>query len=94
MSKARIGIVLVAILLTSSIGLINPLLLKLLIDVAIPRLDFGLLNLFVGLMIVLPIVCYALMTLEVWLVFWALNYYNPEEHPKVSKAELDYIQLT
>ncbi|SFP42550.1 MFS transporter, ACS family, hexuronate transporter [Geopseudomonas sagittaria] len=28
----------------------------------------------------------------VWLVFWALNYYNPEEHPKVSKAELEYIQ--
>ncbi|MNF57455.1 putative galactarate transporter [compost metagenome] len=28
----------------------------------------------------------------VWLVFWALNYYNPEEHPKVSKAELAYIQ--
>ncbi|MCM2318398.1 MAG: MFS transporter [Pseudomonas sp.] len=28
----------------------------------------------------------------IWLVFWALNYYNPEEHPKVSKAELEYIQ--
>jgi ATP-binding cassette subfamily B protein len=36
--------------------LINPILLKLLIDDAIPKLDFGLLNLYVGLMIVLPIV--------------------------------------
>ena len=54
--KARIAIVLSAILLTSFIGLINPILLKLLIDVAIPQRDFGLLNLFVGLMIVLPIV--------------------------------------
>ncbi len=49
-------VVLVAILLTSFIGLINPILLKLLIDDAIPRRDFGLLNLFVGLMIALPIV--------------------------------------
>jgi ATP-binding cassette subfamily B protein len=54
--KAQVAVVLVAILLTSFIGLINPLLLKLLIDEAIPKLDFGLLNLFVGLMIVLPIV--------------------------------------
>src|SRR5258705_5107370 len=54
--KARIAIVLSAILLTSFIGLINPILLKLLIDVAIPQRDFGLLNLFVGLMVVLPIV--------------------------------------
>ena len=54
--KAQVGVVLVAILLTSFIGLVNPILLKLLIDEAIPKLDFGLLNLFVGLMIVLPIV--------------------------------------
>ena len=53
--RAQVGIVLVAILATSFIGLINPILLKLLIDVAIPKLDFGLLNLFVGLMIALPI---------------------------------------
>jgi ATP-binding cassette subfamily B protein len=54
--KPQITVVLVAILLTSFIGLINPYLLKLLIDEAIPRRDFGLLNLFVGLMIALPIV--------------------------------------
>ena len=54
--KGQVAIVLVAILFTSLIGLINPILLKLLIDIAIPQRDFGLLNLFVGLMIVLPIV--------------------------------------
>ncbi len=54
--QPQIAVVLAAILLTSFIGLINPYLLKLLIDEAIPRRDFGLLNLFVGLMIALPIV--------------------------------------
>ena len=54
--RAEVVIVLVAILATSFIGLINPILLKLLIDDAIPKLDFGLLNLYVGLMIALPIV--------------------------------------
>jgi ATP-binding cassette subfamily B protein len=54
--KAQVAVVLAAILLTSFIGLINPILLKLLIDIAIPQRDWGLLNLFVGLMIVLPIV--------------------------------------
>jgi ATP-binding cassette subfamily B protein len=54
--KLQVGVVIVAILATSLIGLVNPILLKLLIDVAIPELDWGLLNLFVGLMIVLPIV--------------------------------------
>jgi ATP-binding cassette subfamily B protein len=54
--RFQVGVVLGAILLTSVIGLVNPILLKLLIDEAIPKLDFGLLNLFVGLMIVLPIV--------------------------------------
>jgi len=54
--RPQIGVVLVAILLTSFIGLANPYLLKLLIDEAIPQRDFGLLNLYVGLMIALPIV--------------------------------------
>ena len=54
--RPQIAVVLFAILLTSFIGLINPILLKLLIDEALPKRDFGLLNLFVGLMIVLPIV--------------------------------------
>ena len=54
--RLEVAVVLSAILATSFIGLINPILLKLLIDEAIPRLDFGLLNLYVGLMIALPIV--------------------------------------
>ena len=54
--RFQVGVVLVAILATSLIGLVNPYLLKLLIDEAIPQRDWGLLNLFVGLMIVLPIV--------------------------------------
>jgi ACS family hexuronate transporter-like MFS transporter len=28
----------------------------------------------------------------VWLMFWLLMYRNPEEHPRVSRAELDYIR--
>ena len=48
--------VLLTIVVTSLLGLINPYLLKLLIDEALPQRDFGLLNLFVGLMIVVPIV--------------------------------------
>ncbi|HUQ44373.1 MAG TPA: ABC transporter ATP-binding protein [Candidatus Limnocylindria bacterium] len=54
--RGQVAIVLIAILITSFVGLINPILLKLLIDIAIPQRDWGLLNLFVGLMIVLPIV--------------------------------------
>jgi ATP-binding cassette subfamily B protein len=54
--KGQVAVVLVAILFTSLIGLVNPILLKLLIDIAIPQRDWGLLNLFVGLMIALPIV--------------------------------------
>ena len=54
--RAKIVVVLLAILLTSLIGLVNPLLLKLLIDVAIPEQNWLLLNVFVGLMIILPIV--------------------------------------
>jgi ATP-binding cassette subfamily B protein len=54
--RPEVVVVLVAILLTSFIGVINPILLKLLIDVAIGHRDWLLLNVFVGLMIVLPIV--------------------------------------
>lgn len=28
----------------------------------------------------------------IWLIFWGLKYYNPEDHPTVSKEELSYIQ--
>jgi ATP-binding cassette subfamily B protein len=52
----QVAVVLVAILVTSLLGIVNPLLLKALIDVAIPQQDFFLLNVFVGLMIVIPII--------------------------------------
>jgi len=54
--KAEVLVVLVAIVLTSFLGVINPILLKLLIDVAIGHSDLGLLYLFVILMITIPIV--------------------------------------
>jgi len=54
--RSRVAVVVVAILATSLLGLINPYLLKLLIDDALPNRDFGRLNLYVGLMIALPIV--------------------------------------
>ena len=51
----QVVVVLVAILATSLIGLINPYLLKLLIDDVIVGGDYAKLNLYVGLMIALPI---------------------------------------
>ena len=54
--RLAVAAVLVTIVVTSLLGIINPYLLKLLIDEALPQRDFGLLNLFVGLMIVVPIV--------------------------------------
>jgi ATP-binding cassette, subfamily B, bacterial len=43
--RAGVALVLLTIVLTSLLGLINPYLLKLLIDEALPQRDFGLLNL-------------------------------------------------
>jgi ATP-binding cassette subfamily B protein len=54
--RLQVGAVVVMIVVTSLLGLINPWLLGQLLDVAIPRRDFGLLNLFVGTMIAAPIV--------------------------------------
>jgi ATP-binding cassette subfamily B protein len=53
--RAYVLVVLVAILLTSLIGLVNPLLLGVLLDEVIIGGDYDKLNLYVGLMIVLPI---------------------------------------
>ena len=53
--RLHLVLIVVMILTTSLLGLINPWLLGQLIDRAIPQRDFGLLNLFVGLMIVLPV---------------------------------------
>jgi len=54
--RLAVSAVLVTIVITSLLGIINPYLIKLLIDEALPQRDFGLLNLFVGLMIIVPIV--------------------------------------
>src|SRR3989304_9337711 len=54
--KPAVAVVLGAILLISLIGIVNPILLKLLIDDAIPNQDQQKLNLYVGLMIILPII--------------------------------------
>jgi ATP-binding cassette subfamily B protein len=54
--RGKITFVLGAILVTSCLGVVNPILLKLLLDVAIPRRDFGLLNLYVGLMVLIPVI--------------------------------------
>lgn len=54
--RLPIAVSILAILATSGLGLVNPFLLKLLIDDAIPSLDLAKLNLYVGLMIVVPIV--------------------------------------
>ena len=53
--RTAVVVVMSSIVLTALIGVINPYLLKLLIDDAIPNKDFAQLNLYVGLMIVLPI---------------------------------------
>jgi ATP-binding cassette, subfamily B, bacterial len=54
--RTQVFVVLGAILVTSCLGVINPILLKLLIDVAIGHLDWAMLNLFVALMVFIPIV--------------------------------------
>jgi ATP-binding cassette, subfamily B, bacterial len=54
--RLEVGVVTFAILATSLIGLVNPYLLKLLIDDVIVGHQYDRLNLYVGLMIVLPVV--------------------------------------
>ena len=52
----QVLLVMTSIVITSLLGIINPYLLKLLIDVAIPEQDFFLLNVFVIAMIVIPVI--------------------------------------
>jgi len=54
--QLQVVVVLVAILATSLIGLVNPLLLGVLLDQVIIGEDYTNLNLYVGLMIILPII--------------------------------------
>src|SRR5262249_6393558 len=54
--RFRIFVVLVAIIVTSLLGLVNPFLLKALIDNVFGAQDYSKLNLYVGLMIAVPII--------------------------------------
>lgn len=54
--RSRVALVVLAIIASSLVGLVNPLLLKLIIDDAIPNRDMRMLNVYVGLMILAPIV--------------------------------------
>ena len=54
--RLQVTVVLAAIIVTSVLGLINPILLKLLIDDALPSQDWLKLNVYVGLMVVVPVV--------------------------------------
>lgn len=54
--RVQVALVLVAILVIALLGIVNPILLKLIIDGAILHRDLGKLTLYVGLMIVIPIV--------------------------------------
>src|SRR6188508_3519735 len=54
--RLSVGAVLFTIVVTSLLGLINPYLLKLLIDEAIPQENLQLLVLYTGLMIIIPII--------------------------------------
>jgi ATP-binding cassette, subfamily B, bacterial len=53
--RPQVAVVVAALLLTSLLGLINPYLLKLLIDEVIVGRDYSRLNFYVGLMIAIPI---------------------------------------
>jgi ATP-binding cassette subfamily B protein len=54
--RAQVAITIVAILVTAVIGLVNPFLLRAIIDDAIPEKNLDKLYLFVGLMVLLPII--------------------------------------
>ena len=65
--KSRVAISIVAILITAALGLVNPLLLKLIIDDAIANDDLQKLYLYVGLMIILPIISGLIGVGQTWL---------------------------
>lgn len=65
--RGRLAVIGVAILGSSVVGLANPYLLKLLIDDAIPRRDIGLLALYAGLMVVVPIINGGIGLAQAWL---------------------------
>ncbi|MEZ4562503.1 MAG: ABC transporter ATP-binding protein [Thermomicrobiales bacterium] len=65
--RGQVALTVVAIALVAAIGLVNPLLLKLIIDDAIPNRDVRELSFYVGLMIVLPIITGLIGIGQTWL---------------------------
>jgi ATP-binding cassette subfamily B protein len=65
--RGRLAIIGAAILGSSILGLANPYLLKLLIDDAIPKRDIGLLAIYAGLMVVVPIINGGIGLAQAWL---------------------------
>ena len=65
--RGRLAVIGVAILGSSILGLANPYLLKLLIDEAIPKRDIGLLAIYAGLMVVVPIINGGIGLAQAWL---------------------------
>jgi ATP-binding cassette subfamily B protein len=65
--RKRVALSVFLILLTAGIGLVNPILLKLIIDDAIAKDDLDKLYLYVGLMIVLPILSGLIGVGQTWL---------------------------
>ena len=65
--QARLAIIGGAIVVSSILGLANPYLLKLLIDEAIPKKDIGLLALYAGLMVLVPVINGGIGLAQSWL---------------------------
>ena len=65
--RGRLAVIGIAILGSSILGLANPYLLKLLIDEAIPKRDIGLLAIYAGLMVVVPIINGGIGLAQAWL---------------------------
>ena len=65
--RGRLAVIGVAIVGSSILGLANPYLLKLLIDEAIPKKDIGLLALYAGLMVIVPIINGGIGLAQAWL---------------------------
>jgi ATP-binding cassette subfamily B protein len=65
--RGRLAVIGIAILGSSILGLANPYLLKLLIDDAIPKSDIGLLAIYAGLMVIVPIINGGIGLAQAWL---------------------------
>ena len=65
--QGRLAVIGIAILGSSILGLANPYLLKLLIDEAIPKKDIGLLAIYAGLMVIVPIINGGIGLAQAWL---------------------------